>query len=81
MQKIYKIRVPSTHTEFTYYLGQEFKLGNKDCKVCEIERDTNNYYLLGSLRYTVWVETKAPDLEKIIFRVFEGLPVDLTYEV
>lgn len=81
MQKIFKIRVPSAHIEFSYSVGQEIKANKYVYIVTEIERDTNSFYLFGSLSYIIWVKKKGASEDVLKYRVFEGLPVDITYEI
>jgi len=78
---IYELKIYKRQAEaFTIRKGQSFVVKGKDVEVSDIYRDKNYLQLYGVRRYLIEVKFKESG-EKIIWKCFEGVDVEVTYDI
>lgn len=77
---IYELKVYGRMANaFSIHVGQQFKVKDSLIKVCDIYRDKNYLALYGVKRYVVEVEKS--DGNRVIWKYFEGVDVEVTNNI
>jgi predicted DNA-binding transcriptional regulator YafY len=78
--RIYELKVYGRmDTAFSLRLGQEFMVRGKRVSISDIYRDKNYLQLYGVKRYII--EVKREDGNRVIWKYFEGVDVEVTNDI
>lgn len=81
VEYIYELKIYKRQAEaFTIRKGQGFTVKGKEVTVSDIYRDKNYLQLYGVRRYLIEVQFVESG-DKIIWKCFEGVDVEVTYDI